>query len=177
VGSRVNVAVGLFVGASVSTATGAPELVAIVGAWLGTADALCSGADVGVLTGLGIFVGTDEEASVGDSVGALVVASEGACDVVVDGVGVGASVSGVIGAVLGESVGPCWGSVGERLGRAEAMDSGDRVGDGVKIGPVGDSVSAGVGSSVKLSDGVKVGTSGVSVGIELGTLEEDSVGD
>jgi hypothetical protein len=58
VGSRVDVTTGLFVGASVSTATGDSELVAIVGAWLGTADKLCSGADVGVLTWLGIFVGS-----------------------------------------------------------------------------------------------------------------------
>jgi hypothetical protein len=40
---------------------------------------------VGVLAWLGIFVGAGEEASVGESVGALVVASEGACDVAVDG--------------------------------------------------------------------------------------------
>jgi hypothetical protein len=85
VGSRVEVATGLFVCPSVSTATGVSELVTIVGAWLGTADALCSGAEVGVLAWLGIFVGAGEEASVGDSVGVLVVASEGACDVAVDG--------------------------------------------------------------------------------------------
>jgi hypothetical protein len=85
VGWRVDVTTGLFVGPSVSTATGVSELVTIVGAWLGTADTLCSGANVGVLAWLGIFVGAGEEASVGESVGALVVASEGACDVAVDG--------------------------------------------------------------------------------------------
>jgi hypothetical protein len=85
VGSRVDVTTGLFVGASVSIEMGVSELDTTVGTWLGATDSLCSGAEVGVLAWLGIFVGAGEEASVGDSVGALVVASEGACDVAVDG--------------------------------------------------------------------------------------------